>query len=159
MEEAGYSLLNKSELSIKPGTYNILYLRNSTYNNKEAENSDWKILGSSPAFKLDIVMEDKNNKSEGSSMKSKVSSEERRTQNSLKTKAIDLEDSQNYSKLKTELLENQSLNETFLPLKPKPLNLESYYTNATLSKYRPIKKKEMKENKENNNPNFFNRNF
>lgn len=133
-------------------------MRSSTYNNKYGENSDWKILGSSPAFKLDVVFEEKAKKNEGSSTKLKLSTVER-TQNSQKTKQDDLENSQNYSKLKNELLENKSLNETFLPLKPKPLNLESYYNNATISKYKSFKRNEMKENKENNNPNFHKRNY
>ena len=65
-----------------------------------------------------------------------------------------LEDPQNYSKLKTELFDNQSFNETFLPLNPKTLNLDYYTTNPTINKYRNIRKKERAENKENTDPNF-----
>jgi len=141
--------VNKAELNIKPGIYNIFYLRNNAYLEEEEKNKafEWKILGNSPAFKLDILSEEINKEN---SLKSTKSSEEHLKKQKNSKKNL-LDDSENYSKLKTELLENQSLNETFLPLNPKPLNLNDYYMNPTVSKYRKVKKQ---INKENKNPNF-----
>jgi len=153
--DGGYLILNKAELKVRPGIYNILYLRNNSYN-EEDDKVEWKVLGSSPAFKLDVLSEDSNintkTHQEGS-LKSTESSE--KTKKPQKSSKKVLENSESYSKLKMELFEQQNLDETFLPLKPKKINLDCYFTNPTVSKYKTVRKKEKKEDKENYNPNVF----
>ena len=153
--DGGYLISNKAELKIKPGIYNILYLRNNGYKDKEAKDCEWKVLGSSPAFKLDVMLEENNQKTRNNKERSLKSTEaSEKTRKEQKSSNKKMESSTSFTKLKTELFDQQNLDETFLPLKPKKINLDCYFTNPTVSKYRSVKKKE-KKNKENSDPNVF----
>lgn len=111
---------------MKPGLYEILFLRENN------ENNEWKVLGNSPIFELNIINNRRKNNNNSSKSEKPNST---------------LEDTVNYTKLKKELFENQALDETFLPLAPKVKNFENYYKDPREC----LKRKTM--DKENCNPN------
>lgn len=87
------------------------------------DNSSWKVLGSSPIFELNVI----------------------------KRKKEPMEKTQKFHELEKEIFQNKKkLDETFVPLGTKKINLENYYMKP--KGFKSLTRKS-KENKENTDPN------